>query len=160
VLIRISIAFVIGAMLHRIYLTTRGGTLWAVLAPLSVAAVCALTYAPSVLSVVYLVPLGVLILSLAHGGGILGVLLSTRPFVWGGLVSYSFYMIHGQIVQIFGAVLFDRLPDQWFLSAALAVGCLAFVVICAAALFYFVEEPSRKLIRGEFRQRVRTSTEP
>jgi peptidoglycan/LPS O-acetylase OafA/YrhL len=147
-LIRIAVAFIIGCMMHRLFENTRSSRGWGIGAVAAVLTIIALTLIPGIPNAVFLAPLAALILCLAHGRGALSWLLSTRPLVWGGLVSYSLYMVHGQVLQVTGALLFDRLPDNTLISALLTIGTVLACFVAAATVFYLVEEPSRRLIRS------------
>lgn len=72
------------------------------------------------------------------------VWLASRPFVFCGAISYPLYLIHEKIGWAVLLQIEPLLPSVW-LSIALAVSCS---IAIATALHYFVEDPSRKALRG------------
>lgn len=151
VLLRISASFLAGCFLYRVFEQTRPRPgVWRWLTPLAVLAIVALCYVDGLRTFAVLPFLCLLILGLANGGSALHVLLSTPVFVLGGHVSYSFYMIHGQILSVARALLPE--PDAapaWPIGLALLSATVAVVFFTAWLLYRAVEEPSRKMIRGK-----------
>jgi len=104
--------------------------------------------------VLVLFPLLVGALSLA-GGSRVGVdrLLSTRWAVHGGRISYSLYLVHVPLFEVFWAVM-ERIPA--FHADGLLATVLTPVVFLAAfgiahLLYSLVEEPSRRVLRRSSR---------
>jgi peptidoglycan/LPS O-acetylase OafA/YrhL len=104
--------------------------------------------------VLVLFPLLVGALSLA-GGSRVGVdrLLSTRWAVHGGRISYSLYLVHVPLFEVFWAVM-ERIPA--FHADGLLGTVLTPVVFLAAfgiahLLYSLVEEPSRRVLRRSSR---------
>jgi peptidoglycan/LPS O-acetylase OafA/YrhL len=89
--------------------------------------------------------LAVIILGLAYHRCVCSRLISTRPFLFGGYISYSLYMVH-TLCFITLHNLFPKLearPMSFLID-------LPFAVAVAAGVFYFVEEPCRRKMRGLF----------
>jgi peptidoglycan/LPS O-acetylase OafA/YrhL len=95
----------------------------------------------------FVVGIGILIYSLAHADSNIGKLFAAKPIHWFGTISYSIYLIHWPIIQIFNWYPLKykdlgkakQLP-QYFI--------ITFVVIFLSYLTYqFVEVPARKRIR-------------
>jgi peptidoglycan/LPS O-acetylase OafA/YrhL len=90
-----------------------------------------------------------LVLCLAIGAGALPALLSVRPMVYLGHVSFSLYMVHELVhttwtwtAEQFGVELTPDLAGKGIL-----LGLLAAAVLGAVLLYHFVEEPARKWMR-------------
>lgn len=89
-----------------------------------------------------------LVVSLAIGVGSLPALLSTRPLVYGGQISFSLYMIHEPVhtvwnwaVQQYGIVM----PKST--AKIVVVGLVAVAIGAAMLLYHLVEEPARRWMR-------------
>ena len=89
-----------------------------------------------------------LVLTLAIGTGSLPALLSTRPMVYGGQISFCLYMVHELVhtswiwtAQQFELTLFGN-DGKLLLAAVLAV-----TFVGAAVLYHVVEEPARRWMR-------------
>ncbi len=91
-----------------------------------------------------------LILVLASGTGLLGRLLSLRPFVFLGEISYAMYMLHLMGIIWLGRhpQLLEGIPFEWRFLLFL----MALLTACAAT-FLLIEVPMRKLIRRRGRSR-------
>jgi peptidoglycan/LPS O-acetylase OafA/YrhL len=100
---------------------------------------------------VIVVPLfAVLIGGLALTSRGLSRVLATRALVWGGKVSFAFYLVHWfcMDVMLFTRDRTDLLddPDGWAWKATV-VGTLLAAVLAGWLLYRFVEEPSRRGMR-------------
>jgi peptidoglycan/LPS O-acetylase OafA/YrhL len=91
-----------------------------------------------------------LVLTLAMGIGTLPALLSLRPVVYLGHISFSLYMIHELVhttwdwmVMQFGLRLGPDLTGK-----ATLVGLLAVALVGAVVLYHVVEEPARRWMRS------------
>lgn len=82
--------------------------------------------------------LGTVMVIVAHRVRATGALLTNRPAVFLGLVSYSLYLVHWPL-RVFFEVLTDRPPGTFE-----AVGLLVLALISSVALFHFVETPLRQ----------------
>lgn len=89
-----------------------------------------------------------LVMTLAIGTGSLPALLSTRPFVYGGQISFCLYMVHELAhtswtwtAEQFELTLFGT-GGKLLLAAVLAI-----TFIAAALLYHAVEEPGRRWMR-------------
>ena len=89
-----------------------------------------------------------LVMCLAIGAGTLPALLSTRPLVYGGQISFGLYMVHELVHTAWtwtGAQFQLNLLGPMGLVRLAAVFATAFVG--AALLYHVVEEPARKWMR-------------
>jgi peptidoglycan/LPS O-acetylase OafA/YrhL len=91
-----------------------------------------------------------LVLTLAMGIGTLPALLSLRPVVYLGHISFSLYMVHELVhttwnwmVMQFGLRLGPDLSGK-----ATVVGLLAVALVGAVVLYHVVEEPARRWMRS------------
>ena len=89
-----------------------------------------------------------LVMTLAIGTGSLPALLSTRPLVYGGQISFCLYMVHELAhtawiwtAQQFELTMFGN-DGKLLLAAVLAV-----TFVAAAVLYHVVEEPARLWMR-------------
>jgi peptidoglycan/LPS O-acetylase OafA/YrhL len=148
-LLRIGFEFVLGAallMLAQPMLLSvpyRGRTLrpHALLA-LAGAAACTVIDLPDAACVACL---AAAIFFLAHPGDLLGQLLATRPFVYGGETSYAVYMTHA-LVQTAGLQAVRGAP--WLGQSWLFLPAMLIVVQALASLAYaLVERPMRSALR-------------
>lgn len=98
-------------------------------------------------------------LCLAYGKGAFAALLSTRPVVWLGKVSYCFYSF-----QVLIIVLLIGHHDRWVSrvpvlgnNLALAVTAFAVLLVLAAAAHHWIEEPARRAVKRHFASRATSS---
>ena len=102
--------------------------------------------------ILILVSAGLLILGVTYRGGIPAYLLSCRPVVFLGEISYSIYLIHGVVLRLLKTVLpaahFEHAPAP--LRWGLAMGNFAAVILAAILLYYCVENPARSWLRRRF----------
>jgi peptidoglycan/LPS O-acetylase OafA/YrhL len=103
-----------------------------------------------------------LVLTLAIGVGTLPALLSLRPVVYLGHISFSLYMVHELVhtawnwtVMQFGLRLGTDLAGK-----ATLVGLLAVALVGAAVLYHVVEEPARRWMRGMMRRPLELRADP
>jgi peptidoglycan/LPS O-acetylase OafA/YrhL len=90
-----------------------------------------------------------LVATLAVGAGSLPALMSIRPLVYLGHISFSLYMVH-ELVHVawrWTAKQFDIILEPTWTGKAIVVGLLVLALIGAAALYHLVEEPCRKWMR-------------
>jgi peptidoglycan/LPS O-acetylase OafA/YrhL len=156
VLMRVSASFVAGCFLYRVFadMPSAGlGRRW--LAPMALAAIVGLCYVPNSPHAALLPFICFLILGLAQNGDPVSRLLSTRGFVFGGAVSYSFYMVHNQVLSVVRSLLPDAASHYpWFVGLGIILGSIGLVFGAAWLLYRFIEEPGRTLIRGKARRPV------
>jgi peptidoglycan/LPS O-acetylase OafA/YrhL len=105
----------------------------------------------------YWIPMALIVLCFASssGGGYLSKVLSWRPLIVAGEVSFGFYMLHVQMIPIVISILTRISPLMREIEKFLIV----FVLIVAASLvsFYWFEKPANKLIKNisyKFIQRI------
>jgi peptidoglycan/LPS O-acetylase OafA/YrhL len=106
--------------------------------------------------VVLLIPL--LLVALASPDSLVAKGLSTAPALWLGKISYALYLCHGVCQRVIKIVA----PAERFAGSSFPIrfGYLAanagLLVLAAAALYYFVEKPSRNLLRRQIVERFPT----
>jgi peptidoglycan/LPS O-acetylase OafA/YrhL len=83
------------------------------------------------------------------GAGLLSKWLSAKPMVFLGEISFSLYMVHYTVVIYFQQHPAAMAYGWWSYSAVWIISMASAVV-----LFFFVEQPARKLILGYFRRRA------
>lgn len=102
-----------------------------------------------------------LVVALAIGAGTLPAILSTRPFVYGGQISFSLYMIHEPVHTVWNwAVAQYQIVMGKSVAKVVVVGLIAIAVLAAMALFRFVEEPARRWMRAMVDTRDVTGAAP
>ena len=91
-----------------------------------------------------------LVLTLAIGVGTLPALLSLRPVVYFGYLSFSLYMVHELVHTAWNwAVMqFELQLGSDLAGKAVLLGLIAIAFVGAVLLYHFVEEPARKWMRG------------
>ena len=91
-----------------------------------------------------------LVLTLAIGVGTLPALLSLRPVVYLGYISFSLYMVHELVHTTWNwAVMqFELQLGSDLAGKAVLLGLIATAFVGAMLLYHFVEEPARKWMRG------------
>ncbi|MDK1360194.1 acyltransferase [Arthrobacter sp. zg-Y1219] len=148
VLIRIAVGFTLGCFLARIFSKMQLQKVRHWLAPLAFAVVISMCYLEGLAGGFFLLPLGLLVLGLAIGSDVISRTLSLRPFIYGGQISYSLYMIHGLVLSVSRKIIPENAE---FLPIGLRVlvllGVIVAALLAAHFLFQWVEEPSRKYIR-------------
>jgi peptidoglycan/LPS O-acetylase OafA/YrhL len=153
-LLRISTEFVAGAMLWKAWdlAGEPQGLRWDVLAGGAFAGTAVgLALLPNwqAIPLVLTPVIAIFVMACAGARGPVGWLLSTRPMIFGGKISYSLYMVHFIVFSAVGKVL------KWehFATANLLirVSVMAFYyLICialAVACYKMVEEPGRRAIQ-------------
>ena len=89
-----------------------------------------------------------LVVALSIGAGTLPALLSTRPMIYGGQISFSLYMIHEPVHTIWSwAVAQYGIELSKPAAKVVVVGLILTAVAASMALFRFVEEPARRWMR-------------
>jgi peptidoglycan/LPS O-acetylase OafA/YrhL len=91
-----------------------------------------------------------LVLTLAMGAGTLPALLSIRPMVYLGHVSFSLYMVHELIHTTWNWTVtqFELRLGSDLAGKAVLVGLIALAFLGAVVLYHFVEEPARRWMRS------------
>lgn len=84
---------------------------------------------------------GILIFVFAWQNGLVSKIVSAKPLLFLGNISFSFYMTHWLVLQYAGWFGWDS--GAFYVPAALAIS-LAF----ASAMYFFYEEPSRKRLKA------------
>jgi peptidoglycan/LPS O-acetylase OafA/YrhL len=108
----------------------------------------------------WLAPFGfaALVLLAASGQGVVGVLLSARPMVFLGEISFSLYMFHWMIIQLvnWGMQWFG--PDGWIYDLVEAVFTLIAIFAVAVVSYRYIEGPARAWVRRAERASRATCT--
>jgi peptidoglycan/LPS O-acetylase OafA/YrhL len=86
----------------------------------------------------------VLIYALACGGGVLGRLLSTRPFRLAGEASYSIYILQVPIWMAFSRIIGSDQPR----GIADFLGYLTVLFIISILVLWFIEIPGREMLKN------------
>ena len=91
-----------------------------------------------------------MVLTLALGVGTLPALLSIRPMVYLGHISFSLYMVHELVHTTWNWMVmqFELRLGSDLAGKAVLVGLLAAAFVGAALLYHLVEEPARRWMRG------------
>ncbi|MGO4445021.1 acyltransferase family protein [Mycobacterium sp. 2YAF39] len=91
-----------------------------------------------------------LMLTLAIGAGTLPALLSLRPMVYLGHISFSLYMVHELVHTTWNWMVmqFELRLGSDLAGKAVLLGLLAVALIGAVLLYHVVEEPARRWMRG------------
>jgi peptidoglycan/LPS O-acetylase OafA/YrhL len=95
----------------------------------------------------------VIIFGLARYRSLLSRLLSTRPLVLLGEASYSFYLLHFLILELFA----PRLQTKGELGAYLfGVMVLGLVIMVSLSAYTYIETPLRRIIRQKLVDKPRS----
>lgn len=103
---------------------------------------------------------GVIILGLSYENSLFSRILSWRPLVYGGYVSYSFYMIHELILLVarkaysYSPATLQPLANFLWIPLVLLATAIA-----ATCIHHFIEEPSRVFMRSRLNSRDRNRKE-
>ena len=101
---------------------------------------------PGALSALLFLPL---VVALAVGAGSLPALLSTRPLVYGGQISFSLYMIHELVHTAWNwAVVQYSITMPKSVAKVVVMGLILTALVGAIALYHLVEEPARRWMRA------------
>lgn len=148
-MIRIIGEFTAGSFLCRIYRDKYAcGWPWQYIVPLLIFTIFAGSY--YVLPNFDLVPywslplIGLVVLGLAYERCHVSRIFSSKPFLFGGYISYSFYMVHELILIVM------QRANGYLSSRIIPIVDLAAVLVAAIILYKYVEEPSRKAMRKLF----------
>ncbi|MFM9032942.1 MAG: acyltransferase family protein [Mycobacterium sp.] len=90
-----------------------------------------------------------LVVALSIGAGTLPALLSSRPMVYGGQISFSLYMIHEPVHTMWNWAVAQYdivLPKST--AKIVVVGLVAVAIAAAVLLYHRVEEPARRWMRA------------
>ncbi len=105
------------------------------------------------MSVVYIVPVSLLIVSIAHDDlEARKSFLSAKTSVWLGEISYAFYMVHFLVLFCFLNLISGK---KFSLPAGIALIAMALIlsVTCASFMYRYVEAPMMRKILHHFRSR-------
>lgn len=80
-----------------------------------------------------------------------GMAVRNRPvpsvLAWLGLVSYSVYLLHPLLIDVYGSIPFAQSPHPAVLQLVLAAAFLAALLVCCTLSYYLVEAPMQRLGR-------------
>ena len=88
-----------------------------------------------------------LIFGLSYDGGWISWILSRRPIVYGGVISYSMYMTHAVVLKYFASIGHKIGIQTLGLRIVLAFFFIGAVLITASAFYHLIEEPCNKALR-------------
>jgi peptidoglycan/LPS O-acetylase OafA/YrhL len=89
-----------------------------------------------------------LVVALSVGTGTLPALLSTRPFIYGGQISFSLYMIHEPVHTVWNwAVQQYTIVMPKSTAKIVVVALIVAAIGLAMLLYHLVEEPARRWMR-------------
>ena len=89
-----------------------------------------------------------LVVALSVGTGTFPALLSTRPMVYGGQISFGLYMIHEPVHTAWNwAVAQYSIAMPKSTAKIVVVGLIAAAIAAAMLMYRFVEEPARRWMR-------------
>jgi peptidoglycan/LPS O-acetylase OafA/YrhL len=81
----------------------------------------------------------------------IGMALRNRPvpsiLAWLGLVSYSVYLLHPLLIDVYGSIPFAQANHPAALQVAMASVFLAVLLACCALTYYLIEAPMQRLGR-------------
>ena len=88
--------------------------------------------------------------ALGMSSGITAKLFSLAPLIWLGEISYSLYMVHFPVMRVVSIIIKpERLQPLGSMATFAALWfSIGACVVCAAAMFYFVERPLRGRLRN------------
>lgn len=139
--------FLTGSALYRlrILLPDFPGS-WLVTVGLLLFAVAVSRHFEQSISLIYLA-FGLLIFGLSYENGWVSRLLSKRPVVYGGVISYSMYMTHAVVLKFTDAA-FHKIGIQtqgaWITGALLFIGS---ALLTASACYHLIEAPCNVALR-------------
>lgn len=144
-----TIDFMIGIVLYRLCgRLGRGSTLWEIVAVAVVAAAVALFAAvgrPINDAALWWLPVGLCIAVFAMQGGILSRVLSWRPLVWFGRLSFSFFLLHQLAIRaahmIWDGMGFEIAAAGMPARVCAGMAVLVFAVGVSALSHYYFEKP-------------------
>lgn len=107
---------------------------------------------PIILPLFLLAPLfGFVILGIAYEGSWASKILEHKIFVYGGYISYSFYMIH-ELILLVSRKVYQLTPQAFLPWSNVAWICIQFIITILAAIliYHFVEEKIRIFMRNKY----------
>jgi len=142
-LLRMAAEFTAGCLIYR-YTTHKGveqrGLLYLLL---SLTLLSAALYGPGLLALAS-VGFALLILAVIGPPNLASRMLSSRPLVWLGGISFSLYLCHWPLIQVRNwAVPYYNLDDQTSLLILLVA-----IITLAVFSYHFIERPARILLRN------------
>jgi peptidoglycan/LPS O-acetylase OafA/YrhL len=97
--------------------------------------------------------IAVMVVTVAHGQGIITRLLGNRWCVWLGEVSYGIYILHWPIWQLFAAFTIHLLHIPTYMPVLFPI-YLVVVLLGAGASYTYLERPARRAIRHWWERRT------
>lgn len=99
----------------------------------------------------FIIPTTMIIILMATSRGAFSLLLSKRPLVFLGEVSFSLYMIHQIVLRWYQS---DRSVFAGYSNDAIMIWYIGASLIAAIALWAIVEQPCRRIVLSAYRKAV------
>ncbi|WP_124980592.1 acyltransferase family protein [Nonlabens xiamenensis] len=96
-------------------------------------------------SIYYWIPMCVIIATFSLQRGYISQLLSRKPAIWLGEISFGFYMWHHLVLRYFHAI--NRRLNFMENEIVIGLTCLFFTILIAGCSFQYFERPSNKWVR-------------
>ncbi|MEO6002500.1 MAG: acyltransferase [Opitutus sp.] len=97
--------------------------------------------------IAYIFSFAVIILGLSYEQGLIARLLSTRPVVYGGVISFSLYMTHYAAFKFIGEGFKNHQPTTPAQGYALVAASITVTLPVAAACQFLLEMPANRWLR-------------
>lgn len=153
-IVRIAFEFNLGIIIFHLYRSNIGKNLpWNLILPLIILIILVTSFFAigKALPLFALAPLfGLAILGIVYESSHISRLLSLKPFVYGGYVSYSFYMIH-ELVLLIARKAYKFIPStfSYYLQPVWIVALFLTTFVFAVLIYHFIEERSRIFLRQQ-----------
>lgn len=153
-LTRVVSAFVIGCCMHVLFThsTDRQRNDWIAAAATAVVLALPSLHLVRIYDGLYIALFAVIVFAVSRASGFVSGVLSSRPLVWLGNVSYSLYLIHVLIIVAIAhaAAMLGVRPTSAGASAILITAFTVTSLSAARVLFATVEHPARVFLRRTF----------
>jgi peptidoglycan/LPS O-acetylase OafA/YrhL len=158
--IRVGSEFLIGCLIYNLYTFTASWRSADIYALTTAAGIITLSSSgmPHLYDGLMVLLFAILILSLSRSQGVFGCLLSSRPMLYLGRISYSVYLIHSLIIVAANqfATRYISHPALPSASVMLMVVMLVLTTLAADRLYAWVEVPAREYLRKHWLNSVRS----
>ena len=147
--VRMFFCFLAGVALHRYYqLADTRSEGWSAFLTIAACLFIAATLLIPVLPVLDAFGFAALVIGLAYRRGPINAILESRAVLFLGKISFSFYLTHFLVIQIFSWAFAPALAEQPLsVRVASLVGVAALCLLLAAGCYRLIERPSQQLGR-------------